>query len=327
VAIGAYGNDGNGEDAGHVRVYNFDGSSWTQLGLDIEGEAKGDESGTRVSLSKDGSTVAIMAWANDGNGSNAGHVRVFERLDYDLCGNIDGNDSKSSTETQVACDSYTWNGTTYMDTGIYTHKSTNAGCTNTATLNLTINNSTTLTYTQEACDLYTWPSNGITYLETGTYQNISETDSGCQLVNNLDLTINSTKSTTEVKETCDSYTWPINGLTYTKSGTYTYDQEESCSSTTLELTINNCLNGATETVISAVCAFGSTQLQEGTESTETKIIKKPTKTNDIIKQSAIAGALAASASILINKLSSKTTNTESMAVKAVLFTPVIYLLF
>jgi hypothetical protein len=148
-------------------------------------------------------------------------------------------------------------------------------------------------------------------------------NAGCTNTVTLNLTINNSTTLTYTQEACDLYTWPSNGITYTKSGTYTYDQEESCSSTTLELTINNCLNGATETVISAVCAFGSTQLQEGTESTETKIIKKPTKTNDIIKQSVIAGAAAATVSTLINRLSSKKSNTRSMAVKAFLLTPII----
>ena len=39
VAIGAYINDGTGDQAGHVRVYEYSNSSWTQLGSDIDGEA------------------------------------------------------------------------------------------------------------------------------------------------------------------------------------------------------------------------------------------------------------------------------------------------
>ena len=34
VAIGAVGNDGNGDQAGHVRVYRWTGSAWRQLGAD-----------------------------------------------------------------------------------------------------------------------------------------------------------------------------------------------------------------------------------------------------------------------------------------------------
>ena len=77
VAIGAYGNDGNGNASGHVRVYNYNGTSWTQLGADIDGEAANDHSGMSVSLSSDGTTVAIGAYGNDGNGTDSGHVRIY----------------------------------------------------------------------------------------------------------------------------------------------------------------------------------------------------------------------------------------------------------
>ena len=46
VAIGALYNDGNG--AGHVRIYAWNGTSWTQQGQDIDGEAADDRSGTSV---------------------------------------------------------------------------------------------------------------------------------------------------------------------------------------------------------------------------------------------------------------------------------------
>jgi hypothetical protein len=78
VAIGAHFNDGNGNNAGHVRIYEYSAGSWTQLGVDIDGEAAGDNSGYSVSLSSDGSRVAIGARYNDGNGTDAGHVRIYE---------------------------------------------------------------------------------------------------------------------------------------------------------------------------------------------------------------------------------------------------------
>ena len=84
VAIGANMNDGSGNllpDSGHVRIYEFNGSSWIQRGGDIDGEANGDQSGISVSLSEDGNIVAIGAIMNDGSGnalSNSGHVRVYK---------------------------------------------------------------------------------------------------------------------------------------------------------------------------------------------------------------------------------------------------------
>ena len=60
VAIGAYGNGGtNASDIIRVRVYQYSGSAWTQLGEDIVGDRAGDFAGRSVSLSGDGLTVAI----------------------------------------------------------------------------------------------------------------------------------------------------------------------------------------------------------------------------------------------------------------------------
>ena len=85
VAIGAPGNDG--EDGlfggttvgiGHVRVYELGNDTWNQIGDDIDGEALGDGSGSSVSLSSDGTRIAIGASGNDGRGTNSGHVRIYE---------------------------------------------------------------------------------------------------------------------------------------------------------------------------------------------------------------------------------------------------------
>ncbi|MFT5820728.1 MAG: gliding motility-associated-like protein [Crocinitomix sp.] len=49
---------------------------WTQIGLDIDGEAAGDRSGTSVSLSGSGNFIAIGAPTNGGGG----HVRVYQNI-------------------------------------------------------------------------------------------------------------------------------------------------------------------------------------------------------------------------------------------------------
>ena len=78
VAIGAPGNgSGSLSNAGQVRVYEYDGTTWNKVGNDISGEAEGDQSGYALSLSEDGSIVAIGAYQNDGNGSKSGHVRIY----------------------------------------------------------------------------------------------------------------------------------------------------------------------------------------------------------------------------------------------------------
>jgi hypothetical protein len=111
VAIGAPYNDGNGSDAGHTRVYEWSGSAWTQMGGDIDGEAGGDESGHSVSLSADGTRVAIGAYRNDGNGYNAGHTRVYEwsgsawtQLGLDIDGEAETSSDESGQSVSLSAD-------------------------------------------------------------------------------------------------------------------------------------------------------------------------------------------------------------------------------
>jgi hypothetical protein len=72
---GSYGSDINGDGSGNTRIFKWDGSTWNQYGTNIPGEFNGDASG-KVSM-PNSSTIAIGASSNDGNGSNAGHVRVY----------------------------------------------------------------------------------------------------------------------------------------------------------------------------------------------------------------------------------------------------------
>ena len=81
IAIAAPLNDGaGGADSGHVRVYQKSGSTWTQLGGDIDGESAEERSGVSVGMSADGSRVVIGAYLNGGSvpRSGAGQVRVYE---------------------------------------------------------------------------------------------------------------------------------------------------------------------------------------------------------------------------------------------------------
>ena len=78
LAISGVQNDGAATNAGHVRIFHWDGSAWVQRGADIDGEAASDTSGAGISMDSAGDIIAIGATANDGNGQNAGHVRIFK---------------------------------------------------------------------------------------------------------------------------------------------------------------------------------------------------------------------------------------------------------
>ena len=103
------------------------------------------------------------------------------------------------TDTQVACDTYTWiNGVTYTaNNNSATFTRTNAaGCNEVVTLNLTIKKSTAVTDTQVACDTYTW-INGVTYTASNNTATFTRTNAaGCNEVVTLNLTINKTNPPT-----------------------------------------------------------------------------------------------------------------------------------
>lgn len=107
LAVGAVGNDATGYGAGHVRVFVWNSSTtaWVQQGGDLDGEAMFDDSAASLALSADGSTVVIGATANDGNGDNSGHARVYrwdtalsawQRVNTDIDGEAANNSSGSA---------------------------------------------------------------------------------------------------------------------------------------------------------------------------------------------------------------------------------------
>lgn len=122
--------------------------------------------------------------------------------------------SSSGTDTQTACDSYTWiDGNTYTSTtSTPTFTLTNAaGCDSTVTLNLTIN-STSSSTNQSACGSYSW--NGQTYTQSGTYTFTTTNANGCDSIATLVLTINAFPAATATgngevltSSTGSSYQW------------------------------------------------------------------------------------------------------------------------
>lgn len=78
VAIGSPENDDAATNAGSVRVFRWTGNTWSIQGLNIDGEQEENMCGLTVSLSGDGTVVAVSSSGNDTGGSGAGYVRVFE---------------------------------------------------------------------------------------------------------------------------------------------------------------------------------------------------------------------------------------------------------
>ena len=106
VALGAVG---TATTTGKTRVYEWLNHTWTQIGADIEGEELGDYFGTSVSLSSNGSRLAVGAPSNDEVTPGAGHVRVFEwsGSDWTQLGNdIDGDSAEVFFGSSVSISSH-----------------------------------------------------------------------------------------------------------------------------------------------------------------------------------------------------------------------------
>lgn len=119
------------------------------------------------------------------------------------------------------------------------------GCTATTVLTITQPNMEIYTDNAETCGSYYWSINGTTYNTTGTYYAMLTTLGGCTIINILNLTINSSTSSSVSVNACNSYTWPLNGITYTSSGSYT----------TTNLNSNGCVH---YTTLNLVIHFNTT---------------------------------------------------------------------
>ena len=144
-----------------------------------------------------------------------------------------------------ACDSYTWQGTTYTSSVTLPEfiPATTGGCDSVTVMHIIINHSTTGIETVSACDSYTWHDS--TYTASTLNSQFSTLNSaGCDSVTTLHLTISQSAITNEYVTACDSYTWQ--GTTYTAStiDSIATANAYGCDSIAiLHLTINNSNTG------------------------------------------------------------------------------------
>jgi hypothetical protein len=199
-----------------------------------------------ISLPNASSTyyIAFEAYSGYGRGVTIDEFTVYQ------C------NTTTSTDTQTACDSYTWmNGVTYTASN-NTAKDTLvnvAGCDSIVTLNLTINNSTTGTDVISECNSYhTW-IDGINYTASNNTATFTVTNAaGCDSVVTLDLTINSLPST-DVRSACATYTW-TDGITYTANNNTATDTLRNAAGCDSVVTLNFTIGSETSIDVQSACA-------------------------------------------------------------------------
>ena len=106
----------------------------------------------------------------------------------------------------------------------------------------TINAQTTFsTQSISTCKEYLWPINGNTYTSSGTYSDTILSSTKFDSIITLNLTIKKPTFRCDTVNSCESYKWPINNITYNKSGIYfdTLVNKNGCDSiVSLNLSIN-----------------------------------------------------------------------------------------
>jgi hypothetical protein len=329
LAIGAWGNDGKATNAGHVRIYSWNGSAWTQKGADIDGEAAGDVSGYSVSM-PDANTVAIGAVYNSEKASFAGHVRIYSwsgsawtqkgaDIDGEATNDFFGYSVSMPDDNTVAIGAlynsekasfaghvriYSWNGSTWTQKGVdidgestndFSGHSVSMSDASTVAIGAYGNSekaskaghvrvyqlceNSTETIARTACYSYVSPSKKYTYTKTDTYYDTIPNATGCDSIITINLTINSTdvsvtnsSPTLTANATGATYQWLDCNKNFTKinnakSRTYVANSNGTYA---VEVTQNGCID-------TSLCInLSNVQILENTFGTSVKLFPNPT---------------------------------------------------
>ena len=147
------------------------------------------------------------------------------------------NENPEPEVVAICADEYSWNDSTYTESGTYTHVTALAGgCLMTETLELTLNQPIENSFDVNACDIYIW--NNVSYTEDGDYSQTLTAANGCDSIVNIHLTLTSSVTSEFSAEACDHYIW--NNIVYGNTGDFnqTFAAANGCDSiVTLHLTI------------------------------------------------------------------------------------------
>ena len=332
LAIGAIFNTGTAGQAGHVRVFKWDGNAWQQKGIDIDGEATGDLFGYSVSM-PDTNTVAIGAISNAGNGKNAGHVRVYawdgsawNQKGIDIDGDSANNNFGSSVTMPDAnnlavgalansengsragkAQVYSWDGTAWIEKGLGIlgdsagfengrslsmpdantlavgipygiYNGSNSGGVRVFTFCTPISSNVNI----NACFSYTSPSTKYTWDSSGVYMDTVQNAGGCDSVITINLTINKVDVTVtnsspmlSANAMGASYQWLdcSNAFAVLSNDTNQIFTATSNGSYAVEITQNSCVDtSACETV-------GNVSIQKNSFTSKLTVYPNPTSGN------------------------------------------------
>ncbi len=240
--------------------YSFNGTTYTTAGTYIAHltNSVGCDSVATLNL-----TIKSLSTSSTNMSICQGSSYTFNGTDYKTSGiyiahltNSVGCDSaatlnltiksSSTSSTNISIcqgNSYTFNGTEYKTAGIYVaHLTNSVGCDSTVTLNLSVKSASTSISNVSICQGESYTFNGTDYNVSGTYIAHLTNSLGCDSAATLVLTVKAKSSSITYITICSQSSYTFNGITYTKSGSYTVHLLNSVgcdSAATLILTVTS----------------------------------------------------------------------------------------
>jgi uncharacterized delta-60 repeat protein len=198
----------------------------------------------------------------------------------------------STTYTVTGTDANNCSNTDQVTVTVNTLPAINAGSDQTVCdgdpVTLTASGGTSYTWSNSILDGVSFtPSVGsTTYTVTGTDAN------NCSNTDDVIVTVNEHTTATQTQSALDSYTWPVNGQTYSSSGTYTatIPNASGCDSTiTLNLTLN--FTGISEMEVSSVSVYPNPSIDHITVEVESVLTGKGYTLYDVMGKKILSGVL------------------------------------
>jgi hypothetical protein len=150
------------------------------------------------------------------------------------CGQNLGTATATATGGQPPY-TYYWSNSTIGNTitaapGSYTVTAIDAASSSNSTVVVIGNNNTVDSFTVNACNSFLLPWNNTSVTVDGIYSNTFASSLGCDSLVVFNVHIVLPNDTAYSASACGSYTWMVNGQTYTSSGTYTHTYSPSYTS-------------------------------------------------------------------------------------------------
>ncbi len=151
-------------------------------------------------------------------------------------------------------DSYSFNGTDYNTSGMYSATLTSrAGCDSIVTLNLIVNDVLTQVIDQQICNGQSVDFNGTTYNTTGSYSATLTSSLGCDSIVTLNLTVTNQLTDTIRMQICNGQSQVFNGQVYDQTGTYAFNTTSTSGCDSTAVLILNVLDVLTESIDHTLC--------------------------------------------------------------------------